>query len=56
MIRQWCQDGAGEIAAANSLAVQSPTRMQAGMTAKVAALNAVADRLYTCWAEALTRD
>ena len=56
MIRQWCQDGAGEIAAANSLAVQSPTRMQAGMTAKVAALNAVADRLYTCWTEALTRD
>jgi GMP synthase-like glutamine amidotransferase len=49
MIRQWCKDGAGEIAASDSPAVQSPKVMQAGMGPKVAALNAVADRIYTHW-------
>ncbi|MBI4988098.1 MAG: type 1 glutamine amidotransferase [Rhodocyclales bacterium] len=56
MIRQWCKDGAGEIAAANSPAVQSPEAMQAGMRSKVAALNAVADGIYTRWIAGLPRD
>ena len=56
MIRQWCQDGAAEIAASDSPAVQSPEAMQAGMGPKVAALNAIADRLYTRWIEGLARD
>jgi GMP synthase-like glutamine amidotransferase len=56
MIRQWCIDGAGEIAAARSPAVQEPETMQAGMAPKVAALNAVADRLYTRWIEGFKPD
>ena len=57
MIRQWCRDGAAEIAAAaNSPAVQSPEVMQDGMAPKVAALNAVADRIYARWVEGLNRD
>ena len=55
MIRQWCRDGAGEIAAADSPAVQSPEAMQAGMGPKVTALNAVADRIYARWIEGLRR-
>jgi GMP synthase-like glutamine amidotransferase len=55
MIRQWCHDGAAEIAASDSPAVQSPEIMQAGMGPKVAALNAVADRIYTRWIEGLAR-
>jgi GMP synthase-like glutamine amidotransferase len=55
MIRDWCREGAGEIAAAKSPAVQSPEAMQAGMGPKVAALNAVADSLYARWIEGLNR-
>ena len=55
MIRQWCQDGAAEIAASGSPAVQAPGAMQAGMGPKVAALNAVADRIYARWIEGLNR-
>ncbi|CAG0926740.1 MAG: hypothetical protein EFKGCFLK_00964 [Rhodocyclaceae bacterium] len=56
MIRQWCIDGAAEIAASDSPAVQTPEAMQAGMAPKVAALNAVADRIYTCWIAGLKPD
>jgi len=53
MVRQWCVDGAAEIAASNSPAVQSAEAMQADMGRKVATLNAVADRIYTRWIEGL---
>ncbi len=56
MIRQWCLDGAGEIAASDSPAVQTPEAMQADMGRKVAALSAVADRIYTRWIAGLERD
>lgn len=57
MIRQWCRDGAAEIAAAvGNPAVQPPEAMQAGMGPKVAALNAVADRIYARWIEGLKSD
>jgi GMP synthase-like glutamine amidotransferase len=56
MIRQWCKDGAAEIAASDSPAVQQPEAMQAGMGPKVAALNAVADRLYARWIAGLARN
>jgi GMP synthase-like glutamine amidotransferase len=56
MIRQWCKDGAAEIAAADSPAVQTPEAMQSGMGPRVAALNAVADRIYARWIEGLKRD
>lgn len=53
MVRQWCRDGAGEIAASNSPAVQSPEAMQEDIERKVTTLNAVADRIYTRWIEGL---
>lgn len=56
MIRQWCRDGAAEIAASDSPAVQSPDVMQAGMGPKVTALNAVADRIYARWIAGLKPD
>jgi len=56
MIRQWCLDGAGEIAAARSPVVQTAEAMQAGMGRRVGALNAVADRLYARWIAGLQRD
>ncbi|MBV6476779.1 MAG: type 1 glutamine amidotransferase [Rhodocyclaceae bacterium] len=56
MIRQWCQDGAAEIAASESPAVQAPEVMQTCMALKVAALNAVADRIYARWIVGLKRD
>ncbi len=55
MIRQWCKDGAAEIAGVIGPTVQKPEIMQAGMGPKVAALNAVADRLYTRWIAGLKR-
>ncbi len=55
MIRQWCRDGAAEIAASDSPAVQLPEAMQADMGPKVAALNAVAGRIYARWIEGLAR-
>jgi GMP synthase-like glutamine amidotransferase len=56
MIRQWCADGAAEIAVSDSPAVQAPEAMQAGMAPRVAALNAVADRIYSRWINGLKRD
>jgi GMP synthase-like glutamine amidotransferase len=56
MVRQWCQDGAAEIAAADGPAVQPPQAMLAELAPKVAALNAVADRLYTRWIAGLKRN
>lgn len=56
MIRQWCKDGAAEIAASSSPAVQTPQAMQAGMGPRVTALNTVADRIYARWIEGLKRD
>lgn len=55
MIRQWCRDGGAEIAASDSPAVQSPEAMQERMGPRVAALNAVADRIYTLWIAGLAR-
>ncbi|MBI3140700.1 MAG: type 1 glutamine amidotransferase [Rhodocyclales bacterium] len=55
MIRDWCEGGAEEIAASPGPAVQSAAEMQAGMGPKVAALNAVADRIYTRWIAGLAR-
>lgn len=56
MIRQWCGEGAAEIAAAGGPAVQSPAQILVGAGQKVTALHAVADRLYGRWCAALPRD
>jgi hypothetical protein len=49
MIRKWCEVGADEIAAADSPAVAPTVRILAQNQHRLAALNAVADRLYTRW-------
>ena len=56
MIRQWCTDGGAEIAASGGPAVQAPEVMQTGMAPRVAALHAVADRIYARWIAGLSRD
>lgn len=55
MIRDWCRDGADEIAASPGPAVQSAAEMQEDMAPKIAALNAVADYLYSHWTAGLAR-
>lgn len=56
MIRAWCESGANEIAHAQSQpSVQQPQDMQRDMDARVAALHAVADRLYGRWIAGLAR-
>jgi hypothetical protein len=54
MIADWCMEGAGEIAASNSVAVQSGDQMQQQMAANLPQLNKVAHRLYNQWIKGLT--
>jgi len=54
MIREWCEVGGDEIAAAiGSPGVQRPEAMFDGMAEKVAVLNAVAATVYARWVEGL---
>lgn len=55
MIRSWCQQWAAE-GAPPSASVQTPEQMQTDMTARIAAMRAVADRLYTHWIGGLRED
>jgi len=55
MIRDWCDVGAAEIAAADSPAVQTPERMQALGREYLPALQRCAERLYGRWLEGLGR-
>ncbi|MDP2821610.1 MAG: type 1 glutamine amidotransferase [Sulfuritalea sp.] len=52
MIRTWCQQWSAENVPP-SASVQTPEQMQAGMEARIAAMRAVADRLYGRWIEGL---
>lgn len=49
MITSWCDSGAAEIAANPIPTVQRPEQMQVDLQPRLAALHAVADRLYTRW-------
>ena len=49
LVRAWCESGAREIAAHPGPAVQPPAAMQEDLERRVAALHAVADRLYGRW-------
>ncbi|TXT22616.1 MAG: glutamine amidotransferase class-I [Gallionellaceae bacterium] len=54
MIREWCEVGAGEIAAASSSpAVQAAQTMQAQMADKLPQLHGVARQLYQRWVAGL---
>jgi GMP synthase-like glutamine amidotransferase len=55
MIREWCELGAGEIAASHSSAVQTPERMLALNTANLPALQRCAEHLYDRWLDGLRR-
>ena len=55
MIRAWCRSGARELRDARSPAVQSAAAMSEDLAARVAALNAVAGRLYDRWLEGVLR-
>lgn len=55
MIDRWCETGDAEIneALGRSPAVQTPSAMRENAREKLAALNAVADRVYARWIEGL---
>jgi len=56
LIRAWCKGGAREIAASkDSPGVQAPENIGKNLAARVAALHAVADRIYDRWTEGLSR-
>lgn len=55
MIETWCETGVGEIAAelGRSPAVQTPEAMREGMSEKLEALRALAERVYDRWTASL---
>ncbi len=53
LIDSWCASGVAEIAESKSPAVQKPEEIRKGMEKKLAALRAVATRLYDRWTEGL---
>jgi len=55
LIRTWCRDWAQEVEAlaGRVASVQTPAEMEQGITEKVRALNAVADRIYDRWVAGL---
>jgi GMP synthase-like glutamine amidotransferase len=56
LIRNWCKGGADEIEAAkDSPGVQPPAKIEKNLEARVAALHAVADRIYDRWTESLAK-
>lgn len=56
MIREWCANGADEIASSlTSPAVQAPDAIFSEMPKNVAALNAVAEQVYARWVEGLEK-
>jgi GMP synthase-like glutamine amidotransferase len=55
LIESWCKSGASEMATARGPAVQTEDEMRRGMGQKLAALRAVATRLYDRWVEGLSK-
>ena len=49
MIRSWCESGAKELARGAGPAVQDAREIQSQLQPRIAALNAVAARLYGRW-------
>ena len=57
MVHDWCEAGRDEMqAASTSPAVQSATQMQRDLDARIAALHALADRIYRVWLSGLRLD
>lgn len=55
LIASWCDNGAGEIAASDSPAVQSPAAILEDVDARTARLHALADKIYFRWIQGLSR-
>jgi hypothetical protein len=55
MIRLWGRQWAAENVPA-SASVQTPAQMEENMEARIVAMRAVADRLYTRWIDGLRRN
>jgi GMP synthase-like glutamine amidotransferase len=55
LIASWCENGAGEIAASDSPAVQAPEAIQADMDARTEQLHRLADKIYSRWIQGLSR-
>jgi hypothetical protein len=53
LIASWCENGAAEIAASDSPAVQTPAAIQADMDARTTRLHALADKIYSRWIQGL---
>ena len=53
MIRSWCESGKDELVRSASATVQTASEIQAHLRPRVAALNAVAARLYARWIKGL---
>jgi GMP synthase-like glutamine amidotransferase len=53
MVADWCKEGAGEITASNSIAVQSADQIQQQTSVHLPQLNKVAHRLYSQWIKGL---
>ncbi len=55
LIANWCDNGAAEIAASNSPAVQQPEAMLAEVETRTARLHTLADKIYSRWIQGLSR-
>jgi GMP synthase-like glutamine amidotransferase len=55
LVRSWCETGAREIARRPDAAVQPVERILTDLDARLASLQAVADRVYTRWVAGLKR-
>jgi GMP synthase-like glutamine amidotransferase len=53
LIASWCDNGAAEIAASDSPAVQSPDAIQSDLPARTARLHELADKIYSRWIQGL---
>jgi GMP synthase-like glutamine amidotransferase len=55
LIAAWCDNGAAEIAASDSPAVQSPAAILEDVEARTARLHTLADKIYSRWIQGLSR-
>lgn len=55
LIASWCDNGAAEIAASDSPAVQRPTAILQDVDLRAGRLHGLADKIYSCWIQGLKR-
>lgn len=55
LITTWCDNGAGEIAASTSPAVQLPAAIMTDLESRTVQLHTLADKIYSRWIQGLSR-